>query len=134
MKGREDSGHRQRQRAAKWITCEMPDRCIRRTESNVKNLLARWFGKSAGAGRRPRTRACGLRLEALEDRMMPATISVTTFADVVNPADGKVSLREAISRANATAEPDTIVLKAGLYKITIPYSPANLDPNATGAF
>ena len=49
---------------------------------------------------------------------MPATIVATTTADVVNPNDGLVSLREAVTMANATAAPDTIQLNAGVYKIT----------------
>src|SRR4051812_36965185 len=88
-----------------------------------------------GSGRprrgRPRFRPG---IESLEGRLVPATIAVTTFADVVNPADGKLSLREAITQANATPEQDTIVLNAGVYKMTIPYDPANTDPNATGTF
>jgi predicted outer membrane repeat protein len=72
------------------------------------------------------------RIEALEGRLVPATIMVTTTADVVNPHDGLLSLREAISLANATAAPDTIVLKAGVYKITLPGAGENA--NATGDF
>jgi CSLREA domain-containing protein len=68
----------------------------------------------------------------LEDRLVPAVISVTTTADEVKPNDGLVSLREAISQANADTAADTIVLPAGLYQITIPG--ANEDLNATGDF
>ena len=38
-----------------------------------------------------------------------ATLTVTTAADVVNAADGVLSLREAVVQANATGAPDTIV-------------------------
>jgi CSLREA domain-containing protein len=63
---------------------------------------------------------------------VPAKIVVTTTADVVNPNDGLVSLREAITRANATAAPDTILLKAGVYKISRPGK--GEDGNARGDF
>src|SRR5262245_4419002 len=72
------------------------------------------------------------RLERLESREVLATFLVTTVADVVNPSDGKVSLREAVSRANATAEADTIVLQPGVYKIAL--AGANEDANASGDF
>src|SRR5262249_29734237 len=70
-------------------------------------------------------------IEMLEDRAVPATFAVTTFADVVNPNDGVLSLREAISRANATTAPDTIQLQAGVYRIGL--SGAD-DANALGDF
>src|SRR5262245_8249605 len=71
-------------------------------------------------------------LELLEGREVPATLVVTTFADVVNPTDGKLSLREAVNIANATAAPDTIVLQAGVYQIGL--AGAREDGNATGDF
>jgi len=58
------------------------------------------------------------RLECLEDRMVPATFTVTTPLDVVASADGKLSLREAISQANAHTGPDTILLPAGVFRLT----------------
>src|SRR5687767_8498900 len=70
--------------------------------------------------------------ECLEDRLAPATITVTTRADVVKPGDGKISLREAITRANATKAPDTIVLGKGVY--TIALAAAMEDANASGDF
>ena len=42
-----------------------------------------------------------------------ATFTVTTTADVVNPADGLVSLREAVASANGNASNDVIVLQPG---------------------
>ncbi len=48
----------------------------------------------AHARRRPR-------LELLEDRLAPATLTVTTTADDLTPGDGTVSLREAITAINA---------------------------------
>jgi CSLREA domain-containing protein len=80
---------------------------------------------------RSRPRPTRLRLEYLEDREVPATFTVTTFADVVDPADGKLSLREAISRANATPGADTILLTAGVYTLTIP---GDDNTNAAGDF
>ena len=51
------------------------------------------FDSRPRRGRRPaRSR---LRLECLEDRAVPATFTVTTALDVVDPADGRLSLREA---------------------------------------
>ncbi|HJZ59778.1 MAG TPA: CSLREA domain-containing protein, partial [Gemmataceae bacterium] len=48
------------------------------------------------------------RLEPLEDRAVPATITVTTTADDNTPNDGSVSLREAIQAINnGTAGADT---------------------------
>ena len=78
---------------------------------------------------RPTTR---LRLEHLEDRSVPSTFTVNTTLDDVTPANGKFSLREAISKANSTPGADTIVVPAGIYKITIPG--AGESANATGDF
>ena len=57
-------------------------------------------------------------LEMLENRAVPATFSVTPPLDVVDSADGLLSLREAIMAANATTKADTIVLPAGTYALT----------------
>ena len=65
---------------------------------------------------RPTTR---LHLEHLEDRSVPSTFTVNTTLDDVTPANGKFSLREAITKANTTAGADVIVLPAGVFKITI---------------
>jgi predicted outer membrane repeat protein len=53
----------------------------------------------------------------LEAREVPATFFVTTANDVV-ANDGKLSLREAINRANANPGADTIVLPAGQFNET----------------
>jgi predicted outer membrane repeat protein len=71
-------------------------------------------------------------MEHLEDRSVPATFNVTTTLDVVDAADGKRSLREAITAANNLAGADVIVLPAGVYKIAL--SGAGEDANATGDF
>jgi predicted outer membrane repeat protein len=57
-------------------------------------------------------------LECLEDRTVPATFAVTTTLDLVDPADGRLSLREAVAEANTLAGADVIILPAGVYKIT----------------
>jgi predicted outer membrane repeat protein len=62
---------------------------------------------------------------------VPATFTVTTGLDVVNPADGKLSLREAITRANDRPGTDTIVLPAGTYRIALAGAD---DSNAAGDF
>src|SRR4051794_38215111 len=100
----------------------------------LSQMLSQALGTpTAGPGhRQPGQRRFRPALECLEDRAVPATILVTTRADVVNPNDGKVSLREAITMANATAAPDTIVLQAGAYAISIPGAGENA--NATGDF
>jgi predicted outer membrane repeat protein len=49
-------------------------------------------------------------VEALEDRLAPALLTVNTTADVVNPTDGTLSLRDAIAAVNAG---NTIGLTAG---------------------
>lgn len=72
------------------------------------------------------------RVEALEDRVTPATFNVTTTVDVVDAADGKRSLREAITAANNLAGADTIVLPAGVYKIAL--ADSGEDGNQTGDF
>jgi predicted outer membrane repeat protein len=102
----------------------------------LSKMMSRIRGTPAAGSGRARRRRPRFRpgIEGLEGRLVPAVIAVTTFADVVNPADGLLSLREAISRANATAAPDAVVLKAGVYRLSIPYNPANPDPNATGSF
>src|SRR5262245_48577485 len=81
-----------------------------------------------GADRRPGL----LRLEPLEDRTAPATFVVNTTLDDVMPGNGKLSLREAVTKANATAEADTILLPAGVFKVAID-GPGE-DGNTTGDF
>src|SRR5262245_28941915 len=83
----------------------------------ILNRMLSPMGRTpTGPRRHPRKRhRSGPGLECLEGREVPATIAVTTTADVVNPLDGKVSLREAITMANATAVADVIQLKAGVY-------------------
>src|SRR4029079_6730774 len=64
-----------------------------------------------------------LHVEALEDRAVPATFKVTTFKDdepigtLRPPDDHKLSLREALHKANTNPGADTIQLKAGIYRM-----------------
>src|SRR5262245_12261055 len=79
-----------------------------------------------------RNQSARLRAEHLEDREVPATFAVTTALDVVNPADGKLSLRAAVGRANAHPGVDTVVLPAGVFKITLDES--GIGQNSGGDF
>jgi predicted outer membrane repeat protein len=99
-------------------------------------MFSQWSGRrrsahSQQAGRPPIGRA-RLRLEALEDRSVPATFNVTTTLDVVDSADGKRSLREAVTRANDHPGADAIVLPAGVFRIALDGS--GEDGNTTGDF
>ncbi len=49
-----------------------------------------------------------LRLEPLEDRFVPSTITVTTLSDETDANDGLISLREAITSADAQLQPSFI--------------------------
>src|SRR5262245_39582955 len=94
----------------------------------------RWFKRAT-----PQTRSahpCRRRptFDVLEDRLTPATIFVTTRADVVADGDGQRSLREAITQANGTDERDIIVLSAGVYSISDALGTAFEDDNARGDF
>jgi hypothetical protein len=48
-----------------------------------------------------------------------ATFTVTRAADVVDPNDGQLSLREAVAQANATTAADTIVFAGALEGATL---------------
>ena len=60
-----------------------------------------------------------LKLEYLEDRTTPATFTVTTPDDIVNGADGLLSLREAIAAAEADAVADVIDFDPALAQGTL---------------
>jgi hypothetical protein len=72
-----------------------------------------------------------LRLDPLEDRLVPATFVVNTALDEATPGDRRLSLREAVSAANASPGPDAILLPAGVFKITLPGEDST---NAAGDF
>ena len=94
-----------------------------------------WIRKLFSSSARPVTRRAPhrLRVEALEERAVPASITVNSTADILNPAPGVVTLRSAIEQANANPRADTINLAlAGTYKITL--AGALEDNNATGDF
>ena len=55
--------------------------------------------------------------EPLERRVLLAGFTVNTFADVVNPADGLLSLREAVEQANGNDQLDVVTLPAGAYRL-----------------
>ncbi len=59
-----------------------------------------------------------LAIDPLEDRRMLAVLNVTTTADVIDPNDGQMSLREAIIASNTTPGTDTIILPSGQYDLT----------------
>ena len=71
-----------------------------------------------------------LRVEPLEDRLAPTVFAVTTGRDVVDPADGKLSLREAVGRANAHPGVDTVVLPARTFRLGL--AGTGKSGNATG--
>jgi hypothetical protein len=72
-----------------------------------------------GPNQRPK-RLCRPHLELLEGRLVPATFTVTTPLDVVADADGQLSLREAVTAANANPGADTIVVPAGVFRLALP--------------
>ena len=73
--------------------------------------------RSACEQRPIRRRAVRLSLQRLEQRDVPATLTVTTDSDAVSHTG--MSLRDAIAQAESTAEDDTIVFNASLAETTI---------------
>ena len=62
---------------------------------------------------RQRRHRIGRKFEPLEDRRLLTVYNVTTVADLVDPLDGKLSLREAIDLANAHPGPDVDCSEGG---------------------
>jgi predicted outer membrane repeat protein len=80
-------------------------------------FLTRWLKsvpRTRRALERPRFRPT---VEGLEARDVPAILTVTTTADLIDPNDGILSLREAVVQANATNGADKIVMPAGAYAL-----------------
>ncbi len=78
-----------------------------------------------------------IELELLESRVALSTFRVNTLLDTVavnlktgQDASGHISLRSAIMAANAKPDPDTIILPAGTFTLTIPE--AGDDDDSTG--
>ena len=64
----------------------------------LQQTVARKLSRGLATNRRSRRNGISLRLEPLEERIVPATITVTSAADTSSP--GFVTLREAIQAAN----------------------------------
>jgi len=100
-------------------------------------MIGRWLTRPHTPNRDPQFRGrrrSRLRLEPLEDRAVPATFTVNTAIDVVNPMDGKLSLREAITKANAAPGADVIVVPGGNGPYLIETAGTGEDGNITGDF
>src|SRR5262245_47947985 len=94
-------------------------------------MLFNRFAASTNGKRRASLQRLVPSLPRLGGRLVPATtLFVNTFADAI-AADGRLSLREAIDRANVTPGPDVIQLQAGTYRITLAGSNVT---NAAGDF
>src|SRR5690348_5468033 len=88
-------------------------------DSLVQHSVRRWLlgSRPAPPGRQirkipPRRFPITPRLEALEDRLTPATFNVTPTGA------GLSSLAGAVAQANQDTSPDTIVLAPGQYNLT----------------
>jgi hypothetical protein len=89
-----------------------------------------WRGNGQGRSTRP----CRPQLEQLENRLAPAVYHVNTLQDTVaanintgQDASGQVSLRAALTSANANHQNDTIVLGAGVFPVT--HGPMEIQGN-----
>jgi hypothetical protein len=78
----------------------------------------------APVNRRP-IQSARLRLQALEDRCVPANIVVNLAGEDPNPGHGSLSLREALAIANSNNRPDTITFGPGITTVSIT-NPAQL--------
>jgi predicted outer membrane repeat protein len=82
--------------------------------------LSSWFRKRPVSRKQRPVNRFRPTLEGLEDRAVPATLTVNTTLDVLGHANGMLSLRQAIIDANAKPNADTVILPAGTYALTIP--------------
>jgi hypothetical protein len=71
-----------------------------------------------------------LQLNALEERAVPASFTVDTISD--EPVTGKLTLREAFTKANANNEDDTIILSETLNNQTIKLTGGELKSAEAG--
>jgi predicted outer membrane repeat protein len=86
----------------------------------MRSLTARFARKLFSGSKKPsRTPTFKPRMECLEDRLVPATLTVNTHLDLATSRRGVLSLREAIAIANHSATPDTIVLASGTYTLSL---------------
>ena len=86
------------------------------------------------ASRKPAT--LKLRVEQLEDRLVPATFTVNTLADTVDADPAVTSLREAITAANSQPGDDTIHFSVtGTINLTgaLPDLSSNIEMQGPGA-
>src|SRR5690349_10553319 len=106
-----------------------------RRSSSMFMSLGRWFQRQCRQNLRVtlplRRRRARLQVEWLEDRVVPATIDVTTTADVFGGATA--SLRNAIQQANTNGQASNTIniLTAGTYAITLTGT-SNQSDNAAG--
>jgi uncharacterized repeat protein (TIGR01451 family) len=68
-------------------------------------------------------------LTVLEDRITPASFTVNSFADVLSPPPGTVTLRSAIQAANLLGGSNSISLPAGTYSLSL--GPMDIENNLT---
>src|SRR5262245_22447920 len=95
---------------------------------SILSWLRNWTSKHAPqTQRRPAARRFRPSIEMLEDRAVPAVLSVATSLDVVEPNDGVLSLREAISAAAPSG--DTINFNSSLSGQTIALTGGELAIN-----
>ena len=78
-----------------------------------------WPNRTVSRKQRPATRFRPT-LELLEDRAVPATLTVNTTLDLLGHDNGVLSLRQAVLDANARTTADTIVVPAGTYNLSAP--------------
>ncbi len=81
--------------------------------------LSSWLRKRTISARQRPANRIRPQLEVLEDRAVPATLTVNTTVDVLGHANGMLSLRQAVLDSNASATADTIIVPAGTYNLTL---------------